>query len=126
MCSAAAQEAMLAVKVSSLTTKGDFARCYGVGRRACHDLLRLYALPHAAESVGPPLIRVGCPVSRRLGGAARRNRVRRVLREACRRFAAEATGDWDLVIVPQPGAQGAEAGALRSALRELLAAVGLG
>jgi ribonuclease P protein component len=55
----------------------------------------------------------------------RRNRIRRVLREASRHLLSEAKGNWDVVAVPQPHAAGAQAQALRSALRDLLAAAGI-
>jgi ribonuclease P protein component len=119
-------QAPLTAKVTSLRTKGDFTRCYRAGRRAANDLLRVYALPHPAESGGRRVIRLGVPIPRRMGTAVSRNRIRRVLREACRHFVADARGNWDVVIVPQPPARGAAAETLRSALRQLLAAVGLG
>jgi ribonuclease P protein component len=71
------------------------------------------------------VVRVGCATPRRLGTAVRRNRVRRVLREALRHAVAQTRGNWDVVIVPQPAAASAGADDLRAALGALLGGLGI-
>jgi ribonuclease P protein component len=57
--------------------------------------------------------RVGIVTSRRVGGAARRNRVRRRLREIVRQAQLELPRGLWLVLVARPAAAAAEFGALR-------------
>jgi ribonuclease P protein component len=47
--------------------------------------------------------RVGLTVSRKVGGAVERNRVKRLLREAASRVTPTLASDVDLVIVARPG-----------------------
>ena len=47
--------------------------------------------------------RVGLTVSRKVGGAVERNRVKRLLREASSRVTPTLASDVDLVIVARPG-----------------------
>lgn len=74
---------------------------YREGRSRANRYLVLYAFPHA-EAEGP---RLGVSVSRKVGGAVERNRVKRLLREA---FWAQAEGlpeGHDFVVVARPDAR---------------------
>ena len=84
-----------------LTRSEDFARVYRAGRSVANQYLVLYYFERsdsavADESAGP---RVGFSVSKRLGGAVERNRVKRALREAFRSCSQSPEGDMDLVFV---------------------------
>jgi ribonuclease P protein component len=57
---------------------------------------------------------------RRVGGAARRNRARRILREAWRRVASEADLRDDVVLVARSGIRGARTQDLVIEIEELL------
>ena len=72
--------------------------------------------------VGPHLLlfalagggRIGITVSRKVGGAVLRNRVKRWIRECVRRQRPEFTPTLDLVIVARPGAaEASQAGVCR-------------
>jgi ribonuclease P protein component len=66
-----------------LSRSADFDRVFRNGRsHACREFV-LYVFPRAEEA--PP--RLGLSVSRKVGGAVERNRVKRLVREA---FAAES------------------------------------
>jgi ribonuclease P protein component len=67
-----------------LTRSADFDRVIRRGRSHASRELVLYVFPR--EEQGPP--RLGLSVSRKVGGAVQRNRVKRLLREA---FATEGS-----------------------------------
>ena len=67
--------------------------------------------------------RFGISTGRRLGGAVRRNRVRRRLREVLRHAPNETGHGWDILIVARPPATDASFDELRVALERLLGAI---
>lgn len=108
-----------------LSRSGEFERVYREGKSHAGRQLVLYAFPRTGEDDGP---RLGVSVGRRVGGAVERNRVKRMLREAFWACAGPLPETHDFVIVARPGAakladEEGELG-LRTALSELLAAVG--
>jgi ribonuclease P protein component len=83
-----------------LSRSADFDRVFRSGRSHAGKDLVIYVFPRADG--GPP--RLGLSVSRKVGGAVQRNRVKRLLREA---FAAEAErfpSGTDAVLIARPGA----------------------
>jgi ribonuclease P protein component len=83
------------------------------GRRLGGAHLLLFALPGTG--------RLGVTVSRKVGGAVQRNRVKRWLRECFRRSRDKFPRGLDLVVVARPGAAGARHEAI---CRELTALAG--
>lgn len=77
-----------------LRLREDFARVYQRRCRASDDLLLCYA-DWNAEGV----TRIGLSVSRKLGGAVRRNRIKRRIREAFRHHAERLPAGVDLLVV---------------------------
>jgi len=67
------------------------------------------------------LTRIGFSVSRRVGGAEVRNRVKRRLREVIRRKLARIAPGYDLVITARPGAADARMETLEQDVAVLLA-----
>src|SRR5262245_83531 len=75
----------------------DFRRVLRAGRRLSGALFVVVA---AAGEAG--CTRLGLTISRRLGKASVRNRVRRLLRESFRRTPLEGDAAFDLVLIPKP------------------------
>ncbi|MCW2990499.1 MAG: ribonuclease protein component [Solirubrobacterales bacterium] len=112
-------------KRGRLSRSAEFERVYRESRSQSNRYLVLYAFPREDENG----VRLGLTVSRQVGGAVDRNRVKRLLREA---FDAEAAGvplNHDIVIKARPDVRelaerdGLEA--VRRALAELLEKAGL-
>ena len=76
--------------------------------------MALDALEHRAGAT-----RCGFVVSKRVGSAVIRNRVKRRLREAARAMLPRLRPGWDLAFRARPAAAGATLGDLRAAMEEL-------
>lgn len=108
-----------------LSRSAEFERVYRQGRSTANRHLVLYAFPNATAERP----RLGLSVSRKVGGAVERNRVKRLLREAFARNEHDLRAGQDLVVVARPsaaelverdGLQGIDA-----ALSELIAKAGI-
>ena len=74
----------------------DFRRVYDLKQRAGDDHLLVFA---AKNDVG--VTRFGLSVSRKLGGAVKRARLKRLLREAFRLSQHDLPASLDLVLIPR-------------------------
>jgi ribonuclease P protein component len=83
-----------------LSRSAEFERVYRQGRSTGNRYLVLYAFPNPSAQ-GP---RLGLSVSRKVGGAVERNRVKRLLREAFARLEPELDPAQDVVVVARPSA----------------------
>ena len=79
-----------------LSRSADFDRVFRQGRSHASKELVLYVFPRG-EQAGPP--RLGLSVSRKVGGAVERNRVKRLLREAFALECARLPEGTDAVVV---------------------------
>jgi ribonuclease P protein component len=105
---------------SRLLRSADFEKTLRSGRRAASPYLALFV---SDNELGRP--RVGLAVSRKLGNAVIRNRIKRRLRELVRPLLRRAEGGCDVVIVARARAVDAEFGRLRQEI-EMLWAKGWG
>jgi ribonuclease P protein component len=108
-----------------LSRSAEFERVYRHGRSVANRHLVLYTFPNASS----PRPRLGLSVSRKVGGAVQRNRVKRLLREAFAHAEDELAPGQDVVVVARPPAgELAEREGLAgvdAALTELIAKAGL-
>jgi ribonuclease P protein component len=108
-----------------LSRNVEFERVYRQGRSHANRHLVLYAFPRPHEEG----TRLGVSVSRKVGGAVDRNRVKRLLREAFAARCDSVIGAHDFVIVARPDARDlAERdglGGISTALDELLEQAGV-
>jgi len=124
----------MASKRRRLSRSAEFERVYRQGRSKANRYLVLYAFPREEDTVptdatereaGP---RLGLSVSRRVGGAVDRNRIKRVLREAFWAEAERLPDTSDYVVVARPDArelaerEGTHG--MRGALSELVTGLG--
>lgn len=79
----------------------DFERVYKQGRRHFSPSLTTFYLLRQPDATAAQGLRIGFTVSRALGGAVQRNRMRRRLREAVRLSRPASTPDVDVVINPK-------------------------
>jgi ribonuclease P protein component len=111
-----------------LSRSAEFERVYRQGRSKGNRYLVLYAFPREEDSSSEGGPRLGLSVSRRIGGAVERNRVKRVLREAFWAEAERLPEGSDYVVVARPDSrdlaerEGTEG--VQAALAELVDALG--
>ena len=103
-----------------LSRPGDFARLAEGGVARTHPLL-------VGRFVRTDLdqTRFGLATGKRLGGAVKRNRVRRRIREALRVMAPSFQPGWDVLIIARPAIVEADHDAVVGALRRVLRSGGV-
>jgi ribonuclease P protein component len=96
-----------------VTRPKEYALVYTRGRTWTSSLVVVRALPN-----GLPLSRCGFSVSKRVGKAVIRNRVKRRLRAILRQTHLRA--GWDIVFIARPAAAAVDYASLRKAIEVLL------
>jgi ribonuclease P protein component len=83
-----------------VTRRNDVRRLFERGRRAGDRVLTLYGIRNGLAQA-----RLGVAVSARHGGAVRRNRIKRLCREAFRLIRCRLPAGWDYMILPRVGVE---------------------
>lgn len=104
-------------RAARVRRRPDYLAIQNRGRRLAGSHLLLFALPGGG--------RIGITVSKKVGGAVLRNRVKRWIRDCYRRRRPEFPSGFDLVVVARPPAARADhaavCGELTSLARRLIA-----
>ncbi|MCX6364925.1 MAG: ribonuclease P protein component [Actinobacteria bacterium] len=121
----------MATKRPRLSRSSDFQRIYRQGSSTASRFLVLYSFKRPAET-GAEGPRLGLSVSKKLGGAVVRNRVKRLLREAFQGCAGHLAEEYDLVVIARPHLlelvareSAGEKGVVVAAVRELFVRAGV-
>jgi len=97
-----------------ITKPREYALVYEKGNSWVCELVVMRALPNELT-----LSRYGISVSKRIGKAVVRNKVKRRLREILREVPLRP--GWDIVVIARPAAASAEYASLKRAIEDLLA-----
>src|ERR1700678_4313640 len=92
----AAEPSFRFLRHEHLRRPAEFKQVYDRRRSTADDWLIVYVREN-----GLPHLRLGMSVSRKFGGAVRRNRARRLYREAFRLTTHEMPAGFDLILIPR-------------------------
>ena len=84
-------------KDQRIRKKTEFDAVFARRQRAFEGPIGVYVAPNQQ-----PQSRLGISMSRKVGTAPRRNRIKRLLRESFRLQQHELPAGWDIVVVPKP------------------------
>lgn len=103
-----------------LRKRWEFERVYSEGRKFVNDIFVIYIAPN---DLG--INRLGIAVSKKLGKAVKRNRVRRLIRESFRLLEGRLREGFDIVVVGRSPAVGMKCQQIQAAMWELFRKAGI-
>ena len=108
------------IKTQSLNENYRFRALYGRGKNKAGKTMVIYVMKNRLG----PVDRLGITVSKKLGHAVTRNRIRRRIREAYRLHEQEIKSGYDIVIVARHAAEHAPFEALMDEMMQMLRQLG--
>ncbi|HEX5009486.1 MAG TPA: ribonuclease P protein component [Planctomycetota bacterium] len=100
-----------------LRRRAEFEAVYAAGHKLVEARVVAFVVRAAERASG---CRLGLSVSRKVGNAPTRNRVKRVLRDAFRKLAPACSEPLDLILVARPGKAPASAAEAHESLSRVL------
>jgi ribonuclease P protein component len=97
-----------------LTRSTDFKRVRRTGKSYAHPFIVLVVKANEASKT-----RIGVTASRSVGGAVKRNRAKRLMREAMRPLLPDLLPGWDMILIARPPLLAASLQELRQAIEGL-------
>ena len=98
-----------------LTRSEDFKRVRRFGKSYAHPLLVL-----VVQASDEPMLHVGVAAGRTIGTAVKRNRAKRLIREAVRTLIPSLAAGWDILLIARPALVTCNVFEVREALLTLL------
>lgn len=102
-------------KSERLLKKKEFQKVFDEGRTFRNNELLVYALPNGMDKS-----RIGLVVGKKVGNAVRRNRIKRILREAFRLNKGLLRISVDIILIPRPGLTSPTLSAIEDGFKRLL------
>ncbi|MBM7624302.1 ribonuclease P protein component [Sporohalobacter salinus] len=103
-------------KSERLTKTHQFKRVYNQGNSISNNLVVLYTLKRSSGNR-----RIGFSVSKKVGNAVVRNRIKRILKEIYRRNKSELINNIDLVFIARQGISSASYQEIKNSVFDLFA-----
>lgn len=104
----------------SICRNNDFRRAYSRGKSYVSGVVVMYVLRNRRKNV-----RIGITTSKKIGNAVRRNRARRVIREACRSLLPQIRPGYDLVFVARGRTPFVKSTVVGDSIEQLLKTAGI-
>ena len=105
-------------KSERLLKKKEFQRVFDEGRTFRNNELLVYALPNGMDKS-----RLGLVVGKKVGHAVRRNRIKRIIREAFRLNKGLLRFGVDIVLIPRPGLTSPKLSTIEDGFERLLSRI---
>lgn len=93
-------------KCERIRKRTEYLSVQGRGRKLHTDHFLMFVLSRSEEGSGAERVRFGTTVTKKVGGAVVRNRIKRVVREVCRRHKGWFPAASDVVVVAKRSAAG--------------------
>jgi len=103
-------------KLVTLRKNSEFSRVYGRGKSRANPVLVMYV-----HENGRDYNRIGVSVNKKVGKSVVRNRVKRLIKEAYRKYADTVRQGYDLVVVARSDAANNEYRDIEKWMKDLLA-----